>query len=92
MKPLKLNGQLFRPQYSAAVERLEQYLDSLPDDEIVNGAALRNKEFGSNTISKAQAQLLAAGKCHPAPQQTFYGNKKAIAALKAMLARANSEN
>jgi hypothetical protein len=67
MKPLKLNGQPFRPQYSAAVERLEQYLDSLPDDEIVNGAALRNKEFGSNTISKAQAQLLAGGKVSSSP-------------------------
>jgi hypothetical protein len=86
MKPLKLNGQLFRPQYSAAVERLEKYLDSLEDDDMLNTNGLRINGFGSNTVGRAQAYLIAAGKCYKAPTQTIYGNKKAIVALKAMLA------
>jgi hypothetical protein len=87
MKPLKLNGQLFRPQYSAGVERLEKYLDSMPDDELLNTNALRTQaQFGSNTISRAVQHSITAGKCHKAPTQTFYGNKKAIASLKALLA------
>jgi hypothetical protein len=83
---LKLNGSVFQPRYSPGVERLEKFIDSLADDELVNTNGLRTRGFGSTVISKAQSILLANGKCHPAHQQTFYGNKKAIASLKALLA------
>jgi hypothetical protein len=87
---LKVNGQPFRHRFSQAEERLKSYLESLPDDELLLfGAVSRNGGFGNCTIVNAGPELIERGMCfRPAGgrNRVYFGNKKAIAALKAILA------
>jgi hypothetical protein len=85
MKPLKLNGQLFRPQYSAAVERLEKYLDSLEDDDMLNTNGLRINGFGSNTVGRAMVNRMAVSHYK---YGKINGNGPAVDELKSGLQRA----
>jgi hypothetical protein len=73
---------------SYADGRLRAYLESLPDDEYVQWTELTKRgRFGGNTVNLYRADLIRDGYCfevRDARRQVFYGNRKAIAALKAL--------
>lgn len=84
---LKLNGQKFQHRYSRAEVRLKEYLASMPDDELMQVTPLaRAGGFGSCTILQAQSLLIEGGLACRHGARVYYGNKKAIAALKAIFA------
>jgi len=85
---LKVNGRPYQPRFSRSEERLKKFISDMPDDEILNHWPLvKAGGFGSSTIFSARPELEAMGLCFVAEQgrKVYYGNKKAIASLKALL-------
>lgn len=84
---LKLNGQKFQARYSRAEERLKKYLSAMADDELLQVYPLaRAGGFGTSTILQGQPALFECGLACRHGSKVYYGSKKAILALKAILA------
>jgi hypothetical protein len=84
---LKVNGRPYQPRFSRAEERLKKFLSDMPDDELLNHWPLAKAGgFGSSTIFSARDELIKSGLCLVVDQgrKVYYGNPKAIAALKAL--------
>lgn len=70
-------------QRRTTAERIEKLLDSLPDDEVIRASDL-TREIGCDAGHLSHIAMRLPGRIAKIGKSTFYGNQRAIAALKRM--------